>query len=112
MLKGAKMFDEAPMARFVKRPDYILSPYLDILSYLFHKPWRDVSDDDRVGVMVKLADEQNGTVELDGTVRKELTEQKRPSCGAPLMERRSLSKPTRIAPHLLHAYPSGLSQSR
>jgi len=74
VLKGAKMFDEAPMAWFAKRPDYILSPYPDILSHLFHKPWRDVSDDDRVGVMVKLADEQNGTVELDGSVRKELTE--------------------------------------
>jgi ferredoxin len=77
VLKDANMFDEPPMAWYAKRPDYILSPYPDILSHLFYKPWRDVSDDDRVGVMVKLADEQNGTVEADGTVRKELTDHDR-----------------------------------
>jgi hypothetical protein len=32
--------------------DYYLSPYLDILSHFFHKPWRKVSVKDRVGLMV------------------------------------------------------------
>ena len=73
VFKGAKMFDEPPMAWYSKRPDYILSPYPDILSHLFHRPWRHVSDSDRVGVMIKLADAQNGSVGADGTVRKEIT---------------------------------------
>jgi ferredoxin len=76
-VSGAKMFDEAPMAWYVRRPDYILSPYPDILSHLFHKPWRHVSDNDRVGIMVKLADDQNGYVAADGSVRKEVTERDR-----------------------------------
>ncbi|MCX6649028.1 MAG: FAD-dependent oxidoreductase [Candidatus Bathyarchaeota archaeon] len=73
VLKDAGQFSEAPMAWYVKRPDYILSPYPDILSHLFHKPWRGVSQGDRVGVMVKLAEDQNGSVNRDGRVRKELT---------------------------------------
>ena len=77
ILKGAKMFDELPMAWYAKRQDYILSPYPDILSHLFHRPWRHVSDSDRVGVMIKLADEQNGSVDADGTVRKEITDHDR-----------------------------------
>jgi len=77
VLSGAKMFDEPPMAWYAKRPDFILSPYPDILSHLFHRPWRHVSDSDRVGVMIKLADEENGSVEADGTVRKEVTSRDR-----------------------------------
>lgn len=73
VLKDAHQFREAPMAWYVKKSDFILSPYPDILSHLFHKPWRSVSEDDRVGVMVKLADEQNGSVDPSGTVLKELT---------------------------------------
>ena len=77
VLGGAKMFDEPPMAWYAKRPDFILSPYPDILSHLFHRPWRHVSDNDRVGIMIKLADEQNGSVEADGAVRKEVTNRDR-----------------------------------
>lgn len=73
VLKDANMFDEPAMSWYAKRPDYILSPYPDILSHLFYKPWREVSDSNRVGVMVKLADTENGIVEADGTVKKELT---------------------------------------
>lgn len=73
ILKDAQQLHEAPMAWYVKQPDYILSPYLDILSHMFHKPWRNVSDGERVGVMVKLADEQNGSVKSNGFVSKELT---------------------------------------
>jgi choline dehydrogenase-like flavoprotein len=73
VLKDAHQFRETPMAWYVKRPGFIISPYPDILSHLFHKPWRGVSEGDRVGVMVKLADEQNGSVDPSGAVRKELT---------------------------------------
>ena len=61
------------MAWFIKKDNYILSPYFDLLSYWFHKPWKDVSMQDRVGMMIKLADTEQGTVEADGTVTKSLT---------------------------------------
>ncbi len=50
--KDANMLNEPPMAWFSKREHYILSPYFDLLSYWFHKPWKDVSVRDRVGMMV------------------------------------------------------------
>lgn len=71
--KGAMQLKEPPMVWYTKEEDYILSPYLDILSHWFHKPWRNVSLDDRVGIMVKLADEEQGAVYADGTVQKEMT---------------------------------------
>ncbi|MCE5214858.1 MAG: GMC family oxidoreductase N-terminal domain-containing protein, partial [Methanobacterium sp.] len=46
--KGAKQLKEPPMVWYTKEKDYILSPYLDILSHFLHKPWRNVSIDDRV----------------------------------------------------------------
>ncbi len=73
VLRDANQFREAPMAWYVKQPDYILSPYPDVLSHLFHEPWRGVSDGDRVGLMVKLADEQNGSIGPNGMVHKALT---------------------------------------
>jgi choline dehydrogenase-like flavoprotein len=62
------------MAWYTKHEDFILSPYPDILSHWFHKPWRKVAIDDRVGLMVKLADFESGVVAEDGTVNKKLTE--------------------------------------
>ncbi len=73
VMKDARQFREAPMNWYSKRDGYILSPYPDILSHLFHGPWSDVSEDDRVGVMVKLADEEQGAVHRDGGVDKALT---------------------------------------
>ncbi len=72
--KGSKMLNEPPMAWFIKEDNYILSPYFDLLSYWFHKPWKDVSAEDRVGMMIKLADVEQGSVAADGTVTKALTE--------------------------------------
>ena len=67
------MLKEPPMVWYVKKKDYIISPYIDILSHWFHKPWRNVAINDRVGVMIKLAETENGIVNRDGTVTKELT---------------------------------------
>jgi hypothetical protein len=67
------MLNEPPMAWFIKKNDYILSPYFDILSYWLHKPWKNVALGDRVGMMIKLADTEQGAVNLDGTVTKSLT---------------------------------------
>ncbi len=71
--KGAHQLEEPPMVWYTKHDDFILSPYLDILSHFFHKPWRNVSIDDRVGLMVKLADVEEGTVYANGKVEKSLT---------------------------------------
>ncbi len=72
--KNARMLNEPPMAWFIKKENYILSPYFDLLSYWFHKPWKDVSAENRVGMMIKLADTEQGSVAADGTVTKSLTE--------------------------------------
>lgn len=72
VLKGANQIKEPPMVWYTKHEDYILSPYLDILSHWFHKPWRNVSIDDRVGLMVKLADIEEGAVFADGKVQKSI----------------------------------------
>ena len=71
--KGALQLKEPPMVWYTKGKDYILSPYIDILSHWLHKPWRNVSIEDRVGLMVKLADEEQGTIYADGRVKKEIS---------------------------------------
>lgn len=73
IMKNANHFRENPMAWYVKQPEYSVSPYPDVLSHLFNKPWRNVSWSDRVGIMMKLADEQNGTVNSDCTITKRLS---------------------------------------
>ncbi len=72
--KDARMLSEPPMVWFVKKENYILSPYFDLLSYWFHKPWKNVSAENRVGMMIKLADIEQGSVATDGTVVKSLTD--------------------------------------
>lgn len=63
--KNANQIKEPPMTWYTKSEDYILSPYPDILSHWFYKPWKNVNIHDRVGLMVKLADEENGQVNRD-----------------------------------------------
>ena len=70
--EGARQLEEAPMAWYSQREGYIISPYLDVLSHWFHRPWRKVGLRDRVGVMVKLAEAANGRVLDDGRVDKPL----------------------------------------
>lgn len=74
VLKGANQLKEPPMVWYTKHENYILSPYIDILSHWFHKPWRDVSIEDRVGMMVKLADIEEGAVFADGKVQKTIND--------------------------------------
>lgn len=77
VLPGARQLEEPPMTWYTKHEDYILSPYPDILSHFFHKPWRKVKIQDRVGLMVKLADTEKGSVYADGNIDKPLTEHDR-----------------------------------
>jgi choline dehydrogenase-like flavoprotein len=72
--KDAKMLNEPPMVWFIKQEHNIISPYFDLLSYWFHKPWHDVPKEDRVGVMIKLADTEQGSVHADGTITKSITD--------------------------------------
>jgi len=72
-LPRTRQLDEPPMVWYAARDGYILSPYLDLLSHLVHRPWRGVPLRDRVGVMVKLAEEATGTVHADGRVEKKVT---------------------------------------
>ncbi len=75
--QGADMLHEPPMVWFAEREHYIISPYIDLLVHFFHKPWRGVSIEDRVGLMIKLADTAEGSVEADGTIRKGLSDEDR-----------------------------------
>lgn len=70
---GARQLEEPPMLWYTTHEGHILSPYLDIFSHLFHQPWRKVSLENRVGIMVKLADTESGTVLANGKVEKALT---------------------------------------
>ena len=73
--KGSRMLEEPPMVWSTDRGKFMLSPYFDLLALFFHKPWRGRLVRDHVGLMVKVADSSEGTVEADGTVRKTLTEE-------------------------------------
>ncbi len=71
--QGARQLDEVPMAWYSARENYMISPYLDLLSHFFQPSWRKVGVNDRVGVMIKLADEANGSVDAGGKVTKALS---------------------------------------
>ncbi|MBN1542888.1 GMC family oxidoreductase [candidate division KSB1 bacterium] len=88
---------EPPMAWYAQHEGYILSPYPDILSHYFHKPWRRTRIEDRVGIMVKLADMENGRVGADGNVVKSLTEQDRLRLEAALGQAREVMVKAGIA---------------
>jgi ferredoxin len=74
VLDDARMLEEPPMVWHSRSEHYMLSPYIDILAHFFHPPWRRVGVNDRVGLMIKLADAAEGEVRADGTVRKSLTD--------------------------------------
>jgi choline dehydrogenase-like flavoprotein len=63
--------NEIEMPFVVQRDHYIVSPYVDWLSLVFNASWR-YPIQDIVGVMVKLADENVGSVS-GGKVMKQLT---------------------------------------
>ncbi len=69
---GSRQLGEVPMAWYARKERYMISPYVDLLSHFFQPSWRKVGINDRVGVMVKLADEANGRVDEDGGVSKVL----------------------------------------
>lgn len=73
--KGSRQAREMPMPFVVQREGYIISPYFDHLSFFFNRSWAFPSGD-ILSLMIKLADENEGSV-TSSVVRKGTTEQDR-----------------------------------
>jgi len=74
-LDGARLDREISMPFIVRRDGYIISPYMDWLSFFFHPAWRFPACD-IVPLMIKIADEDKGKVGAGG-IEKSLTERDR-----------------------------------
>jgi choline dehydrogenase-like flavoprotein len=73
--KGSYQDNEIAMPFVVQQEGYILSPYLDYLSYFFKRDWKnDVND--TLSLMIKIADSTVGNV-TERRVEKTLTERDR-----------------------------------
>jgi choline dehydrogenase-like flavoprotein len=59
--KGALQNNEILMPFFVKHEHIVISPYFDILSYLFNRRWKPKREN-TLSMMVKLADTESGSV--------------------------------------------------
>jgi ferredoxin len=105
--KDAMQLNEPPMVWYTKEEDYILSPYLDILSHWFHKPWRNVSIQDRVGVMVKLADEEQGAVYAGGEVDKNITSMDQSRLNEAISEAKSVMESAGVEGPFITGVPNG-----
>ena len=64
--------NEIAMPFVIRRPGYLLSPYFDWVSALFNPAWRHPLQD-FVGIMIKLADDEMGSVSPRGRVDKRLS---------------------------------------
>ena len=58
--EGARLERQLPMPFVSERPDYILSPYFDWLSFYFNKGWR-MPHGDIMSIMIKMADASIGS---------------------------------------------------
>ena len=68
---GSHQCREVEMPFVVQRPGYILSPYFDFLSFFFNEEWKYPARD-ILGIMIKLAESNEGSVTRQG-VQKTLT---------------------------------------
>lgn len=107
VLPGARQLEEPPMAWYTKHEDYILSPYPDILSHFFHKPWRKVKIEDRVVLMVKLADTEIGTVYTDGKIDKPLTEHDRERLKVAINQAKKVMEGAGVLGHFVEGVHNG-----
>jgi choline dehydrogenase-like flavoprotein len=71
-IPAAWQCNEIEMPFVVQRPHYLLSPYFDWVSALFNPAWPHPLHD-MLGVMIKLADEEIGSVSSRGRIDKRLT---------------------------------------
>lgn len=70
-LPGARQNQELPMPFFCQGSGFMIAPYFDHLSYFFNKRWKPPAGD-ILSLMIKLADESQGSIEA-GRLRKTLT---------------------------------------
>ena len=89
---GVRAYEEIMMPFVIQRDHYILSPYFDYLSFLVDPAWRHPAAD-IVSVMVKVADDNRGTIS-HGRVRKVLTDD----------DRRRLGDGVRVATELVEKF--------
>ncbi len=69
--KDAGQDRQMPMAFLMERDGYMLSPYMDYLSYFFNKSWR-LPSADILSMMIKLSDSGSGESKSNG-LKKDLT---------------------------------------
>ncbi len=70
-MPGAGIDRDMTMPFVVQRDGFILSPYFDFLSYFFNRAWKP-KPENIVSLMIKLADEERGSVGTRG-IRKTLS---------------------------------------
>ncbi len=73
--KDAGQDREIPMPFLMQRDGYMLSPYMDYLSFFFNKSWR-LPAGDILSMMIKLSDSSDG-VSRGKELKKDLTERDR-----------------------------------
>lgn len=71
-MAGARQDRQLLMPFVSQREKYIISPYMDWLSFFFNRQWRKPADG-MVSLMIKLADTEQGDVH-NGHMRKQLTD--------------------------------------
>ncbi len=71
-VKNCRQSREFSMPFVAQKEHFIISPYFDHLSFFFNREWRRDSKD-ILGIMVKLADENEGGIE-NGKIKKSLSE--------------------------------------
>lgn len=59
--ENSYQYKELSMPFIIQKKDYIISPYFDYLSFYFNKEWQ-IPSKDIVALMIKLADENKGSV--------------------------------------------------
>ncbi len=115
-LPHAALDREISMPFVVERDGYIVSPYMDWLSFFFDRRWRWPAGD-LVPLMIKLADEDRGRV-AGGRIEKELTDRDRERLAdgvalcAEILERAGLPRATHFLGMLNAGHPGGALPAR
>lgn len=68
-LPGAGLDRQLPMPFISQQEGYILSPYMDWLSFFFNRQWKQPAGD-IVSLMIKMADSEHGGVSVRATDKK------------------------------------------
>jgi choline dehydrogenase-like flavoprotein len=111
-VEGAAQDRDVSMPFVSQRAGYILSPYFDYLSFFFEKTWRSKLGD-TLGVMIKLADSEEGSVSRGG-LQKPLTDRDRKRLAAAMedcsgiFEEAGISRDRLVVGMLNAGHPGGM----